>query len=161
MFGNLFGIFSRKDDAIEELLRTAEQIRADLNSRTLLFANQCVDDYIAFVKKWTPELIADFRQAVQKARNERGSQNPDASGFGGSNADLRQWVYKAMMQQTARKVTSGNLHIYRGVLGIEGVGTLEVFSQCVTNMVAIGAFTEEWARENWRNPVAQAVREAG
>src|SRR6185369_6960667 len=58
----LRGLFGGGDPAIKELLQTAEQIRAELKSKVLLFADQCVDDYIAFVKRWPPHLIEEHKQ---------------------------------------------------------------------------------------------------
>ena len=161
MLDKLRALFGRDDGDIRDLIEAAEEIRRDLKDRTLLLADECVNDYLVFVRKWTRDIKEEYRAAVNEARRRSGPPIETAPGHTGNDADPRQWVYNYIIREAANRLASGELHIYRGVLGSEGGWLKQVFDQCLTNMVKIGAFTRAWATENWQIPVYQAIAEAG
>ncbi|UXT53223.1 hypothetical protein FY136_28595 (plasmid) [Agrobacterium tumefaciens] len=70
-------------------------------------------------------------------------------------------IVAAMAAQDADQLlSSGQLHIYRGVLSERGKGYLAVFRYCLKNMVATGHMEQEYATELDGN-LQEAIREVG
>ncbi|TBB97197.1 hypothetical protein ELH39_08045 [Rhizobium ruizarguesonis] len=70
-------------------------------------------------------------------------------------------IVAAMTAQNADQLlSSGELHIYRGVLSERGSGYLALFRYCLKNMLATGHMEKEYADELDRN-LQEAIREVG
>lgn len=128
--------------AIQDLLGIAEVVREDLLRHTLT-GNAAIDEFVAFVKNWTPDLVVEYTKKPSKVKRPE------------------HFVYNYVIRKAAERLTGGDLHVYPGCLSMEGHLLYDMFLRSVAIMVAQDVYSNEWATENWRKPVAQGIREGG
>jgi hypothetical protein len=71
------------------------------------------------------------------------------------------FIYNFIVQVVADKLESGQYHVYRGVLAMEGHQYKALFEYAIDTMIAFGTYTKEWADSNLRAAVYKGIKEMG
>jgi hypothetical protein len=140
----MFGLFKRKDSAVEDLLREIEECKSRAPSETKQVADPLFDTLAKTVsRQWKPEHVANY-----KAELARGGKH-------------QAFVFNFIVQCCGDQLESGRHHIYRGVLNFQGKLYQQLFEHAINTMVASGEYSKEWADENLREPVYKGMKEVG
>lgn len=139
----MFGFPKKKFNEVTELLDKIEVVRRGVPGELIHLSGPLLDLLLETVKKWKQNHVDDYAAQV------RGGESHEA------------FIYNYLVHATADKLESGHYHVYRGVLGMEGMQYKSLFEHAINTMVARGGYTKEWADKNLRETVSKGIKEIG
>jgi len=139
----MFGFPKKKFNEVTELLDRIEVVRRGVPGELIHLSGPLLDLLLETVKKWKQNHVDDYAAQV------RGGESHEA------------FIYNYLVHATADKLESGHYHVYRGVLGMEGMQYKSLFEHEINTMVARGGYTKEWADKNLRETVSKGIKEIG
>ena len=139
----MFGFPKKKFNEVTELLDRIEVVRRGVPGELIHLSGPLLDLLLETVKKWKQNHVDDYAAQV------RGGESHEA------------FIYNYLVHATADKLESGHYHVYRGVLGMEGMQYKSLFEHAINTMVARGGYTKEWADKNLRETVSKGIKEIG
>lgn len=139
----MFGFPKKKFNEVTELLDRIEVVRRGVPGELVHLSGPQLDLLLETVKKWKQNHVDDYAAQV------RGGESHEA------------FIYNYLVHATADKLESGHYHVYRGVLGMEGMQYKSLFEHAINTMMAWGGYTKEWADKNLRETVYKGIKEIG
>ena len=139
----MVGFPKKKFNEVTELLDRIEVVRRGVPGELIHLSGPLLDLLLETVKKWKQNHVDDYAAQV------RGGESHEA------------FIYNYLVHATADKLKSGHYHVYRGVLGMEGMQYKSLFEHAINTMVARGGYTKEWADKNLRETVSKGIKEIG
>jgi len=140
----MFGLFSRKDELIIQLLAKLEEAKRAAPTEARQVSDPLFDQLAGTIKtKWASEHIANYRNKIQDGESHEA------------------FIYNFIVHATGDKLESGRYHLYRGILSPEGRLYQQLFEHAINTMVSAGGYTKEWADNNLRAPVYKGIKEFG
>ncbi len=140
----MFNIFKKKDETIEQLLASIETSRVEtpddlkhLSDPLFKFIRETVKN------RWTEENRISYKNQIE------------------SGATHEAFIFNYIVHDVADKLASGNFHVYRGTLSMEGQQYKNIFEHSINTMINKQTYTKEWADENLRKTVYKDISEAG
>lgn len=140
----MFGFPKKKSNEVTELLERIEVVRRGVPEELVHLSGPLLDLLVGTVKsKWKQNHADDYAAQV------RGGESHEA------------FIYNYLVHATADKLESGHYHVYRGVLGMEGMQYKSLFEHAINTMMAWGGYIKEWADKNLRETVYKGIKEIG
>ncbi|MBW2618484.1 MAG: hypothetical protein JRC92_06380 [Deltaproteobacteria bacterium] len=73
---------------------------------------------------------------------------------------VRKYIYYAITYTSGDMLESGQYHVYRGVLSMNGNGLLEIFDGAIDELVKLGGMDKEYAKKE-KNAIRQNIKGVG
>ena len=140
----MFNFFKRKDETVRTLLERITSCKLSTPNEIRHLSDPLFDTLYDIVKsKWTSEHITNYKNQIQAGESHEA------------------FIYNFIVHACADRLESGQYHVYRGVLGMEGRLYMQFFEHAISTMIEKGEYTKEWADENLRRPVLKGIKEMG
>lgn len=98
------------------------------------------------VLQYVEQMIRTVPEGIEKAKGE--------------GRPVKAFIYSILANRTADIIESGELHVYRGVLGISGELLMEVLEGCVSELVRMGDVSPDSANHIMQS-VINNIKRAG
>jgi hypothetical protein len=140
----MFGLFRKKDNIIENLLSCIRECEDNVTPELKYLASPMFKKLASAIKNdWDPGHVESYKKSVEKGHSHES------------------FVYNFVVHSCGDNLESGNFHVYRGVLDLEGNAYLELLNHAINTMINKGEYTSEWAEENLKKPVKRGIEGAG
>lgn len=140
----MFGFLKKKPADVRVLLERIELAQGLVPDELKSLSGPLLKSLSRVVtSKWTEEHVNNYVAQV------RAGETHEA------------FIYNYLVQTLGDMLESGHYHVYRGVLGMEGMQYKALFEHAINTMIAGGGYTKEWADENLRRVVYKGIKEMG
>lgn len=140
----MFGFFRKQSKEMSDLFERIEMARRAV-PRELAHLSEPLLDLLAITikKKWKQEHINNYAEQIHSGESHEA------------------FIYNYLIHDVGDKLESGHYHVYRGVLGLEGMQYKSLFEHAIDTMVTRSGYTKKWADMNLRAPVYKGIKEMG
>jgi hypothetical protein len=143
-----FLFFKDKNSNIKkEIINKIEQCKEHLPAEDLFtkdFGIKLCNELIETIKtKWTNEHFKNYENNLNQGELHEG------------------FIYNYLTHSVANKLESGQYHVYRGVLNLEGESLMVLLNHIIERSINLGIYNEVWAKKNLMEPILKNIKEIG
>ncbi len=140
----MFDFFKKQPKEINELLERIDVAKRTVPMELEYLSSPLLDNLKSAIKtKWKQEHVDNYSRQIY------------------SDESHEAFIYNFLIHSVADKLESGEYHIYRGALNLEGSHYKDLFEYAIDTMVNFGEYTKEWADKNLRVPVYKGIADIG